>query len=195
MAAPVRLRGLLRRGRTGCGDVHRELTRSFFAAAIAMSIGCAAAPAFLCKDRVGACFNAKLNGVMVAPIADRVALDAFLSTPDPTLRHDLEQVKWTMTGPAGRKLDVRTATLPDGLAWFGAGETAIEVKIVPLTGQVPVARKRAKAPGSVRSGGTPVVTAADDLTQDILPAGVYLVIVTLRTERNWDRKYILATLS
>lgn len=168
------------------------LNGAIFCVALA---GCAGTPGAACLERSGQCFAAKVNGLAVQPLSDRTALDALLSTPDPVLRHDLEQVKWSLAAPANKKLDVRTATLPDGLSWFGTGEAQLDVKIVPLSGQVLQGTKKKKRVGSVRSGGKPVIASADELSEERLPAGLYLLIVTLRTDRNWDRKYVLLTLS
>ena len=140
-----------------------------------------------CFPREGKCVLVTVNGQEAVELSkkDRRRLaERFDESPyadDATL-----QVPDAVTG----ELEVVGKHLAGSESWFGSGISA-DVGVVPLEQVQLEVSQRESVASSVRVGGEALRTQRLELQSNVLPAGTYLLRVTLRGSDNWDRATVL----
>ncbi len=135
-----------------------------------------------CFPREGSCVLVTVNGQPAVKLTkkDRRQLQPYAGRPY------VSDVATWIPLPIQGELEIRADVAPGGADWFGAGVSA-DAAIVPLEEvSLDTSRTIGTAP-SVRIGGEAVLTERLELQSNRLPAGPYLLRITLRGADNWDR--------
>lgn len=134
-------------------------------------------------SREGHCVSVRVNGQKAVRMAKKTkkALEA---------RGSLDfgncDVRYEVPLPVRGELDLSFEWLPEAASYFGAPPDAV-VHVYPLEGQSLETRPELSAAPSVRAGGSAVVTQADVVQGNRLPAGQYVLTARVSGSiRNWD---------
>jgi hypothetical protein len=136
-----------------------------------------------CVDRDGRCMAVMVNGQKAVKLSkstkkivagmkrgQNYAMDARYEVPE----------------PIRGALDVKADRSSDSKDWFGEGRV-FEIMVVPLADVDLKTQQRLSTAEGVQISGAAPLTVENVLEGNRLPAGPYLLLVTLRGESNWDR--------
>ncbi len=135
-----------------------------------------------CFPREGRCVQVTVNGQAAVKMTkkERRQLERFETSP-----YADDATVW-IREPVSGELEVLAQQVTGSDAWFGAGVSS-DIGVVPLEQvDLDVSRRESSA-SSVRAGGQALRTERLELNSNVLPAGLYLLRVTLRGSDNWDR--------
>jgi hypothetical protein len=144
-----------------------------------------------CISRDGQCFDATINGQAVTPIRSRAALARFEKGLDAVQLSDLQNTRWELREPVDGLLETSTAINSLGAKWFGA-EPEAELLVTSIGTQRLKTAPSLAASENVQVRGKPALVQQNEIVDKRLPAGPYILTLTVRGKGNWDRKYILA---
>jgi hypothetical protein len=96
------------------------------------------------------------------------------------------EARYEVPLPVRGGLEVSFAWLPEAVAYFGPG-AEVTVHVFPLDGQSLDTRPELSTAPSVRAGGSAVVTQADVIEGNRLPAGRYVMTARVHgSKHGWD---------
>jgi len=137
-----------------------------------------------CLSREGQCIAVKVGG------------QASVKLGKPTkklMRGELKDasdwiadVRYELPLPIRGKLEIDARPAAGAESWFGPDPGA-EVTVIPLGDVELKTHAEVHAEQSVRVGGQAALTRREVLEENRLPAGRYLLAVTLSGRSNWDR--------
>lgn len=138
-------------------------------------------------SRHGFCFDAAVSGTQIVELSDMARQDLELYREE---QYVDSETFWEVSVPNGTQIQVEAAPTASGASWLGSSPS-IDIVLRPLNNQKLAGRTALSANPSVRVGGQSVVTASKSLSSNVLPRGDYVMSLTMRGARNWDRKTVL----
>ena len=147
-----------------------------------------------CIDRDGRCIEVTVNGqknVKLSKPTRKLMLELERAAPR-EVSHWVRDVRYELPAPIQGELQVTAEQTTKAGDWFGEDRQA-EVRVIPLDDVDLQARAEITTADSVRVGGAAPLVQRHVLEQNTLPAGRYLLAVTLRGRDNWDRQVLYFT--
>jgi hypothetical protein len=173
-----------------------------------------------CSDRIGRCFDATIGGQPVVVIADEKRYEelkkTFINSNDGweplvviaeekrfaglkriSLNSGLSssEVYWEVTSAVDGKstLDIRVSSNELGKSHVGEPKKAPEVMIYPLDNQQIKCTQQMAASDNVFINLNKALMLCNNLAQEYLPPGRYVIAITYNGVLNWERKHVLIT--
>jgi hypothetical protein len=143
----------------------------------------AAAVDMYCVDRDGRCMVVTVNGQKAVKLskANKKALAGMKAA-----RHYVHDARYELAAPIRGEIEVKADPSARSRDWFGDNRQ-IEVMVVPLGDVELRTHQQLTTAENVRIQGGAPLTVQNVLDGNRLPPGLYLLLVTLTGEGNWDR--------
>ncbi len=103
------------------------------------------------------------------------------------MTHDVGQTRHELATPIRGAFDVKAEQVAGSSGWFGATQS-VDVSILPLQQVAVETHKEVATAEAVSVGGSAALVQQDVLRENKLPAGRYIMTVTLWGAMNWDRQ-------
>jgi hypothetical protein len=143
------------------------------------------------SSRIGRCFDATIGGKPVVVIADEER-QKLIQVKAKNAANRATGIYWEVIEPVdGREaLEVSVSSNDFGRALVGEPDGAIELVIIPLDNQQVKNKAGTVASSNVFANGQAVIRQQNTLTQDHLPPGGYMMLITYPGSNHWDRKTV-----
>jgi hypothetical protein len=164
------------------------MKRVLSALAVLLATAHTAAALSKCLERDGRCMAVSVNGQQGVKLSKRtkgLLKDLEPGAPNQTA-YEMRQTRYEVPVPIRGPLQIAAERSSDSGDWFGEGRS-FETMVVPLDQVDLKATQQLSTADGVRVNGSAPLVVENVLEGNRLPAGRYLLIVTLSGRGNWDR--------
>jgi hypothetical protein len=148
-----------------------------------------------CMMRIGRCFDATIAGQPVQVIANEARQRQILAQAQ-AANNRVRDLYWEVAKPVdGDKVfDIQVSANNIGRDVIGKPVGPPEITVYPLSKQKLASTPTMVARDDVRIHNNPTVTQVNQLNQDFLPPGRYVLAIRYRgSHHDWERKFVLVT--